>query len=262
MKDRILIILCAVVAMVILGGCDPREHPDMGSPHKKELLVYSGMTMVKPLLELVEIMERQHECEIKVTYGGSGHIAKSVRINQVGDLFFPGDSSFIRSLQDEGLVSDVVEVGYNQAALFVQRGNPLHIEASLDELADPGYNVVLGNEFSGAIGRETKNILLTAGLYDRVVENVLYMATDSKGLAQAIRHQDADLVMNWKAVASLPENKYVMEVLALPEEIAGRHPLQMGLLSYSRQPELARLFLELAHSERGRDIFRRYGFVD
>ena len=131
-------------------------------------------------------------------------------------------------------MTDVVSVGVNQAALFVQRGNPLHIKAALPELADPGYHVVLGNECSGAIGRETKIMLTQAGIYDDVIENVLYMATDSKGLAQAIRHQDADLVINWKAVAFLPENKYVMEVLELPEAVAEKHPAADGVVELFR----------------------------
>ncbi len=253
-------LLCSF--LVLIAGCDPREHPDVRREQKDELLVYSGMTMIKPLLELAKIMEREHDCLVRVTYGGTGNIAKSVRINQVGDIFFPGENSYIQALKDEGLVTDVVSVGVNQAALFVQRGNPLHIKAALPELADPGYHVVLGNECSGAIGRETKIMLTQAGIYDDVIENVLYMATDSKGLAQAIRHQDADLVINWKAVAFLPENKYVMEVLELPEAVAEKHPLQMALLSYSRHVDLARAFLDLARSERGQKIFHHYGFAD
>jgi len=260
MRYPLTLLLCAL--LVVVSGCDPREHPDVRREQKDELLIYSGMTMIKPLLELAKIMESEHDCVVRVTYGGTGHIAKSVRVNQIGDIFFPGENSYIHALQNDGLATDVVTVGVNQAALFVQRGNPLHISASLQELAEPGYHVVLGNELSGAIGRETKIMLSDAGLYDDVIENVLYMATDSKGLAQAIRHQDADLVINWKAVAFLPENKYVMEALELPETVAPKHPLQMALLSYSQHAALARAFLELARSERGQTIFRDYGFAD
>jgi molybdate transport system substrate-binding protein len=263
MEGNMRVVVIALLGLtLVLLGCDPREHPDLGRSQKAELLVYSGMTMIKPLLKLAEIMEEEHDCSVQVTYGGSGHITKSVQVNQCGDIFFPGDSFYIEQLQKQNLVSDIVTVGYNQAALFVQRGNPLHIAPSLNELVDGGYNVVIGNEFSGAIGRETKTMLGRAGIYDAVIENVLYMATDSKGLAQAIRHQDADLVVNWKAVASLPENKYVMEILPLPEEIAARHLLKMGVLSYSEHPELAREFLALANSARGKKIFSQYGFVD
>lgn len=259
MRYVLTIFLCTL--LVVAAGCDPREHPDVRREQKDELLVYSGMTMIKPLLELAKIIERENDCVVRVTYGGTGHIAKSVRVNQIGDIFFPGENSYVQTLQDEGLVTDVVTVGINQAALFVQRGNPLHITASLQELTDPGYHVVLGNELSGAIGRETKIMLADAGLYDAVIENVLYMATDSKGLAQAIRHQDADLVINWKAVAFLPENKYVMEALELPETIAKKHPLQMALLSYSRHEELARAFLSWRALSEARRFFAIMGLL-
>ncbi|RUM40304.1 MAG: molybdenum ABC transporter substrate-binding protein, partial [Desulfocapsa sp.] len=81
-------------------------------------------------------------------------------------------------------------------------------------------------------------------------------------LSRAIRNQEADLVLNWKATAFLPENRALIDVLPLDAGLAPRRPLILGLLNYSQHKTIARRFLEFAQSAQGQEIFRRYGFLD
>lgn len=254
--------LLVLYVALSLFGCDMQRYPDVEDSAKKELLIYSGMTMVQPLMEVVALVEEEQQCRIKITYGGSGHICKSVEVNQLGDIFFPGCISYIEDFQSQGIVTDAVQVGYNEAVLFVEKGNPQQVESQLDSLYDQRLNVVIGNDTSGAIGRETKRMLDAAGIYQQVADNVLYMTTDSKGLALAMKNRDADVVVNWKAIAYLPANREVTDVLKLPKGVADKRPLVMGLLRYSKNPDLARKVLAKASSIEGQAIFRKYGFLD
>lgn len=253
-------VLVSFIMCFSLVACDMQQHPDFDDPDKKELLVYSGMTMIQPLMEIIALVEAQENCRIKVTYGGSGHIYRSVEINKIGDVFFPGGISYIEKLKQQGLVGETALVGYNQAALFVQKGNPRHIANTLASLTDKTTNVVIGNETSGSIGRETKRILDQHGIYQQVVDNALYLTTDSKGLAAALRNKDADLVVNWRAIAYLPANSGYMDILPLAEAIAPKKPLVMGVLKYSSNPDLAKKLIDMAISPQGRAIFRKYGY--
>ena len=245
-----------------LFACDMQKYPEPKSDNKREILIYSGMTMLQPLREISGLVEAEENCRVIITSGASGHILKSVEVNQVGDLFFPGDDSYIMILEKQEIVTESVRVGYNQAGLFVQLGNPKQISSDLKNLQNKHLNVVIGTQKAGAIGRETERILRQTGIYQEVVNNSLYMTTDSKGLANAIRNKSADLVVNWKATNYLPENVGQMNFLPLSGEIVDRQPLVMGLLTYSQHPDLARKIMELAISDVGRDIFRKYGFLD
>jgi len=51
-------------------------------------------------------------------------------------------------------------------------------------------------------------------------------------------------------------------VIDLPEEFIKPKKLQINLLSFSKHPEIAKRFMELSTSEKGQEIFRRYGFLD
>lgn len=92
--------------------------------------------------------------------------------------------------------------------------------------------------------------------------NNLYLTTDSKGLAEAIRSEDADLVLNWKSVNFLPENLNRMAFIDLPAAYVKKQTLGMGLLIYSQLPEIARKIMQLAASAIGQDMFRKYGLQD
>ncbi len=259
---RIVKIILVLVTPFILLACDMQTYPEPESSPQRELLIYSGMTMIQPLQEISALIEQDEHCRIKITYGGSGHILKSVKVNQIGDLFFPGDKSYIDGLQEQGIITESVQVGYNEAGFFVQPGNPKQITSDLRQLQNRQLHVVIGSRKAGAIGRETEKILRQAGIYQEVLNNALYLTTDSKGLAQAIMKQDADLVLNWKATNYLSENIGKMEFVALPPEYSERQLLVMGLLTYSQHPQLARKIMQLAASEVGQSIFRKYGFLD
>ncbi len=250
------------VLLLFLVACDMQKYPEPANSDQCELLIYSGMTMLQPLQEISALFEKKEDCRVKITSGGSGHILKSVETNQIGDLFFPGDKSYIDELQKKGTITQSIQVGYNEAGLFVQPGNPKQITSDLNHLQSRLLNVVIGTKNAGAIGRETERILQHAGIYQEVIDNSFYMTTDSKGLALAIISKDADVVMNWKAVNFLSANIGKMDFIALPAQKIKKQPLVMGLLTYSQYPELARKIMQIASSDVGQNIFQKYGFLD
>ncbi|MES9940727.1 MAG: substrate-binding domain-containing protein [Candidatus Thiodiazotropha sp. 6PLUC2] len=228
-------------------------------PYKKELLVYCGITLIKPMSEIASILEEREGIKISIIKGGSGNLLKSIRFNRIGDLYLPGSESYIKQANDEGLISESIHVGYNKAALMVRKGNPKKVKPDLSELLRPDLYVVLGNADSGSIGKETKKILSSAGLLENVMLNVRELTTDSKRLTDVINNSEADLVINWFAPSTWPENSNFIDTLPIDEQYANKKRLVLGLLSTAKYPKIARLFLDYASSKDGIDIFNRYG---
>jgi molybdate transport system substrate-binding protein len=254
------IISCLLVLFVT--GCDMRKYPEPESGYRPELLIYCGMTMVKPMMEISDILEKEEKCNVKITYGGSGHITRSVKVNKIGDIFFPGKKSYLKNLEEYGSITKTSLIGYNVAGFFVQPGNPNQITSEIKSLLNPKLNVVIGSPDAGSIGKETERILRKSDIFQKVVDNALFMTTDSKGLVQAIKRKEADLVINWRAVHFLPGNPETMDFISLSSDIVIKQPLIIGKLKYSQYPDLAEKFITLATSERGKGIFKKYGFSD
>lgn len=240
----------------LLLGCQEQ----MPLPEKKpELLIYCGITMGKAIQELADRFEQNESCLVKIIQGGSGNLYRSILINRSGDLFLPGSESYIRKARSAELVTDTATVGTNRATFVVAKGNPLKITTDINCLLDPNYRIVLGSAESGSIGKETKRLLTSAGIYQQALDRTLYLTSDSKGLSEAIRSRKADLTINWLATTRWAENRNAVDAIPLPISVAPSHQLILGLLKYSQQPGLARKFMAFTASPEGQVVFSSFG---
>jgi molybdate transport system substrate-binding protein len=251
--------LVVLITIATLSGCSDST-PEKTA--KKEMLIYCGITMINPMKEIADIFERTHNCKINLTQGGSEDLYQSLKFSKIGELYLPGSQHYRNKHLSEGFLKDYVEVGYNQAALIVQKGNPKNIPADITMLAAPNYATVIGDAESCSIGKQSEKILTKLGIYDQVVNNTVKIAADSRTMNKTIIDKTADLILNWGATAYFKENRNYMERLQLDEAIAPKNRLQLSLLSFARYPELAVQFMDLAVSPTGKKIFQRYGFLD
>lgn len=254
-----IVVLLALLtgSWIFIPGCSKTKQEK-----EKELLIYCGTTMIKPMADIARIIEKQEDCKIIITKGGSGNLLKSLKINKVGDLYLPGSDSYIKTCLEENLVNEIVFVGYNKAAIMVQKGNPKHITADLDNLMSEDYYVVICNPNTGSIGKVTKKILERKGIFEEVQANANELTTDSKGLCAVLKEKNADIVINWYACSVWEENEPYVDVLNIDEKFAKKKKLVLGLLRTSKYPEIARKFMEYAVSDKGRKLFKKYGLND
>ena len=107
-----------------------------------------------------------------------------------------------------------------------------------------------------------KKILDKAGIYQKVVGNIVTYAADSRNMNNMLINKTVDLILNWRATASFSENKELVDVIILDEAIAPKNRLQINLLSFSEHKDLSLKFMELASTKEGAAIFEKYGFTD
>ena len=244
-----------IIAVVALQGCG-RDESEL---QKKELLIYCGITMIKPMTEIKSIIETQENCKITITKGGSGNLLKALKLSGIGDLYLPGSDSYIKKCDEENLITDSILVGYNQAAIMVQKDNPKNISPDLENFTNKSLFVVIGNPDSGSIGKETKKILQGKGIFDSVLNNARIITVDSKNLFQLLKNGEADLVINWYAVSVWDEHKDDVTAIKIDEKYAEKKKLVIGLLKTSKYPEIAKKLMDYAAGENGKLIFAKYG---
>lgn len=230
-------------------------------PAKPELLVYCGITMVRPMSEIAQLFEKREGAKITMAQGGSEDLYQAAR-KSGGDVYLPGEPSYRAKHVAEGLLGDFTVVGFNQMALMVQKGNPKKVKADPRELLRPDLVIILGNAESGSVGNESRSILDRLGIYPKVVKAAAFLAPDSRSLSRAMRRKEADLTMNWRAAGFAPDNLAAMDVIDLDPRLAKPQALQLTLLTSSKNPDLARRFIALAAGPEGQAVFRKHGFWD
>ena len=228
---------------------------------EKELLIYCGITMVRPITELARQFEQSEKIKVAISQGGSEDLYQAAKRSKQGDIYFPGEPSYRDRHLAEGLLGYYQNVGYNQVAIVVPKGNPKQVKGDVRELLRKDLVVALGNAESGSVGKESKTILDGLGLYPRIVRQAAFLSPDSRSLVNALKQGDADLIMNWRAVGHFPDNAPKIDVIDLPVGIAKPQPLYLILLKSARNPALARRFSRLASGPEGQAIFRKHGFL-
>jgi len=76
------------------------------------------------MVEMAKIIEKKHNCVIKIIQGGSKDLYESLSYSKKGDLYLPGSTSYIKSNLKDGYLLENKYIGFNKAAIFVQKGNP------------------------------------------------------------------------------------------------------------------------------------------
>jgi molybdate transport system substrate-binding protein len=218
--------------------------------------------MVKPMVEMAKIIEKKHNCEIQIIQGGSKDLYQSLSFSKKGDLYLPGSESYRKENLKDGYLLDSKYIGYNQAAIFVQKGNPKRIKV-LDSLLDESVTTILCNPKSGSIGKMTKKLLTNYDgedfFYD-AFDVAIEIGTDSRNLNKALIDKKVDMTINWRATAFWDENKDHIDIVQVQEKYAPKKKLVLNLLKFSKHPEIAKDFMEYAASKEGQEIMKRYGF--
>lgn len=235
--------------------------PALAATGPNNLLIYCGITMVRPLTDIARLFEKQEKITIAIAQGGSEDLYQSARKSRLGDLYLPGEPVFRIMHQAEGLLGEYRSLGLNQMAFVVQKGNPKKIRPNLKELLRKDLTVILGSSESGSVGVEARRILTAAGLYNNVAAKAVQMLPDSRNVMAAMRRGEADVTMTWRATGFFPDNAFLLDVIDLPAHIAPPQELQLTLLTFSKNKVLARKFMEFAAGPQGQAVFNRYGFI-
>lgn len=247
--------LCHLFILLLLA------QPVTAMATSNNLLIYCGITMIRPITEIARLFEKQEKITITIAQGGSEDLYQSARKSRQGDLYLPGEPAFRIKHQSEGLLGDYSRLGFNQMALIVKQGNPKKIKADLKELLRKDLVVVLGSSDSGSVGLEARKILTKVGLYNKVASQAVQLLPDSRSLLLAMKRGEADVTMSWRATGFFPENATFVDVLDLSPAIAQPQELQLTLLNCSTNQAMARKFMAFASGAQGQAIFRRYGFI-
>ncbi len=227
-----------------------------------ELLIYCGITIVRPITELATSFEQKEKVKVRISQGGSEDLYQSAKKSRLGDLYLPGEPSYHAKYLSEGLFGENRLVGYNQISLFVPKGNPHKVKPDLNELLRKDLTLILGNVESGSVGQETKRVLDIAKIYPKAVSQAAVMMPDSRAINLALKRGEGNIALNWRATAFFPDNAPHIDAIDLDPKIAKPQALLLIQLSFSKQPALAQKFMNFAASPEGQAVFRKYGFLD
>lgn len=227
-----------------------------------EILALCGASLKPPLEELGAEFEKETGIRVVFTFGAAGALLSQVKFSKTGDvLIIPEGSDYVQRAEREGLVRSGTErrLAFLIPALLVKKGNPKGIKG-LEDLARPGVRVALGNPEAVAAGALAREILKSNGLWEKVRGNVVTYTETGPKLVTLLALGAVDAVIGFRVWGL--QNREMVEVIELRPEQIPRVSIVSGAISaYCRNPKDAEAFLLFLEGQRGREVFRRWGYV-
>lgn len=249
--------LVAGCVVCLLGGCGSRK-AGPAAAGKKQLLLFCGAGIRPPVDELVEAFGGEHGAEVAVDYAGSEVLLSKIKISRRGDLYMPGERHYVEQAAREGLIGARAVVGYFVPTILVQKGNPRKI-TGLADLVKPGVKLGLGDERACAVGRQSKEIFAKNGIaWAEVERNLKFKSVTVNELGMQIQARSLDAVIVWDAIAEYYAKHGDQVPLPAAQNIIST--VEVGVLTFTRERELAEKFLAFAASERGQGIFKKHKY--
>lgn len=256
----ILLVMIIVVTSVFVCGCmgqsdslAPSSSQDEGP--SKTLLVYCGAGLRDPMEEIAEIFKAREGVGIEYTFGGSAQLLSQIELYQKGDAYMPGARSYIESAMGKGFVDDTEDVVYHVLAIVVSKGNPMNI-TSVQDLANPGVRVAIGEPSGPAVGKAAKKMLENDGIWEAVEANTVVKSGTVNELLVYISMEQADAAIIWEDLY----NSESMELVEIPLKEGFVKVVPIGTLVFSENKENAEKFMQFVASDEGKAIYAKHGF--
>ncbi len=252
MKIDVLSVI--MVFAVACSGCR-----DDGDGESEKLLLYCGAGLRPPVAQCVEAFRREHGVRIVTDHAGSEVLLARLKGALRGDLYMPGDRHYVDQAAEEGMILSRRTVCYFVPTIFVRKDNPKGIKR-LEDLSDMDIKLGLGNAKACAIGRLSRKIFQKNEIpWQNVQKNLAFQSLTVNELGMQIRAEALDAVIVWDAVADYYANHG--RKIPIPPEKNIISTVDVGVLKFTKNRELAEKFADFIASPRAKKFFKKHNYT-
>lgn len=263
----LLLTVVLIIASLTLFGCgnskqdeqpaaQPKQNSEPAPAYQgKSLMVYSGAGLKVPMDEIAKVFEQKYGAKVNYNYAGCAQLLSQMELSKQGDVFVGGSLNDMDIATQKGFTSKYYEVVYHTPAIAVPKGNPAKI-TGLADMAKPGVKLILGDKESNAIGKKGAKIFEKNGIKG-IDKNVVARDATVNEIVTHLAMKQGDAGLVWE------DNGYNakdIEIISIPADQNIVDKVPVCVLSFSKQSELAQVFVDFVNSENGKAIFLKHGF--
>jgi len=240
----------AVALALIAVGCGSDDEP-AASEGRPRLVVSAAASLSDAL---TACSGRFEGADVRLSLAGSDELAAQIRQGAGPDVYAAANTRLPEELEQEGLLGTPVEFATNELVIAVG-GDGTAVER-VEDLAEPGIDLAVGAD-SVPVGAYTREVLgrLPDGLEQRILANVRSEEPDVNGVVGKLTQGAADA--GFVYLTDVTEGITGVE---LPPELRPTVAYGAGVVEGTRQPELARQYLEGLMEGPCADALREEGF--
>jgi len=237
----------ALAAALAIAGCG------RSSDSKPTITVSAASSLKKAFEACAATLPRE---DVRFSFAGSDELAAQIRQGARPDLYAAANTELPQQLASAGLLEPPVVFAGNRLVLAIPAGS--HI-ASLDQLARPGTNVVVG-EPGVPVGSYTRAVLgrLPAAQRQAILANVRSQEPDVLGVVGKLAHgaADAGFLYATDVVAAGAQ----LRAIELPARLQPRVHYGIGIVKGTKHEAQAKAFVDSLTRGTCRQAMGKAGF--
>ena len=240
----------------------------------KVVRVFSARACAAPLEKAAMLFEQQSGIHVVIDVC-SRHCAAPVAEEATGET---GGDDFLLEISDAGIhdlaiggaeyllddgeIRGIVQkrqrrtIACRTSAIIVPADNPANIR-SVEDMAKPGVRVAVS--VLDCLKGLWEDISGRLGLLDKIRKNISYYANGCIAIVEAVATNEADAAFGWTAFGHLEPKR--IKVIEMPKEQQVLRGTCVGLLSFAKQPEAAKQFMDFLASPQARAFYKEYGWA-
>jgi molybdate transport system substrate-binding protein len=250
----LLAIACGAFALVPAFAQSQQSPKQTGS-----ITVSAAISLKDALAQLGPLYEKRVPgAKITFNYGGSGTLEQQIEQGAPADIFFSAATQQMDQLKSAGLIDGAPQnIVANSLVLIAPADNDaLH---TLENLEAPFVKkIALGETKTVPAGMYAQESLQHLGLWGGVTPKIVF-AKDVRAVLTYVEtgNADAGFVYETDALTS----KKVRVVAKVPDDTHAPIVYPAAVLKNSKNPELAKAFLDFLAGSDARVIFQEFGFA-
>jgi molybdate transport system substrate-binding protein len=236
--------------------------------------IFSAKACAAPLEKAARLFEQQSGVHVEISVC-SRHCAKPVAEEATGET---GGDDFLLEIADAGIhdlaiagaeyllddgeIRGIVQrhqrrtIAYRASAILVPAGNPKNVHC-VDDMAKPEVRV--GVSVIDCLKGLWEDISARLGLLDKIRGNICYYANGCISIVEAVATGQVDAAFGWTAFAHLEPER--MEIIEMPKEQQVLRGTAVALLSFAKNIEAAKQFMDFLASSEARQLYKTFGWV-
>lgn len=248
----------AAVLALVVAACGEKAEPSDGggSSSRGSSLTVSAASSLKGALD--SYAKDFSGADVKAQFAGSDELAAQIEKGVTPDVFAAANTKLPDQLFDEGLVEQPRVFAGNELVLAVPaKGAKVH---NLDDLAGNGVKLAIGSK-DVPVGSYTRDVLarLDGATEKKILANVRTEEPDVKGVVGKLTQGAVDAGFVYRTDVKAAGGD--LKAIALPSRLQPEVAYGAAVVKGSKQPALARRYIEGLVSGQGQEALRAAGFL-
>ncbi len=225
---------------------------------ERVLTVAAASDLTFALREIGKEFEKNTGIKVIFSFGSTGRLYQQIEHGAPFDLFFSASRAYVDRLERKGLILKDTRRVYavGRIVLAASRKRGIRIKGLKDLLRPEVRRVAIANPSHAPYGMAAKEALISAGLWGRLKEKLVY-GENIRQTLQFIETGNAEAGIVALSIADVPDVVYT------PIDPSLHNPIEqvVAVLKGTDRVREARAFIDFVTGPSGRAVMERYGFT-